>query len=62
MLKQDIEKYFKLSTTLSIQNMVLFDANGMIKKYGSVCDIMEDFYKTRIDYYGKRKEYLLSKY
>lgn len=32
-LKQDIEKYFKLSSTISMTNLVLFNKEGLIKKY-----------------------------
>jgi len=54
----DIEKLFKLSTSLSISNMHLFDANDKLKKYARVEDIIDDYYVTRLELYKKRKAYL----
>ncbi|CAK64327.1 unnamed protein product (macronuclear) [Paramecium tetraurelia] len=59
-LKNPLE-YFKLSTPASCSNMVLFDSNNKIKKYECVSDIMEEFYQVRLQFYHKRKEYLVSK-
>lgn len=53
--------YFKLISAANISNMVLFDSENRIKKYENVKQIMEDFYTVRLDFYEKRKEYLLSK-
>ena len=58
---EDLLKIFKLSTTLSISNMVLFDSNNKIKKYNNVEEIFDEFYKVRLEYYEKRKNYLLNK-
>lgn len=46
----------KLSTSLSISNMVCFDAEGKIKKYSTPLDIIRDFYFVRLKYYAARKE------
>ena len=55
-----IEKMLKLTTTLSISNMHMFDANCRLHKYGSVDEIINDgFYMTRIQTYAKRKTALL---
>ena len=54
-------KVFKLSTTVSTSNMVLFDSSSKIKKYANVNEIINDFYTVRLDLYTKRKEYLLDK-
>lgn len=56
-----IEKKFKLASALGTSNMVLFNKDGKLKKYGSVTEIMEEFYNLRLDYYEKRKEYILSR-
>lgn len=40
--------------------MVLFNEDGIITKYNNVKEILEQFYKIRLEYYAKRKEYLLS--
>ena len=57
----ELVKIFKLSTTISTTNMVLFDSKNKIKKYANVNDIMDEFYEVRLQYYEKRKEYLLAK-
>jgi len=49
----------KLSTTISISNMHLFDGEGRIKKYGSPEEILNEFYPLRLKYYEKRKQYLV---
>lgn len=38
--------------------MVLFDANGCLKKYDTVEEILRDFYTVRLRFYEKRKNYL----
>ena len=42
--------------------MTCFDKNDNIKKYDSVNDIIEEFCSVRLEYYIKRKEYLLKQY
>lgn len=37
---------------------VLFDANGCIKRYDCVEDILKEFFELRLTYYQKRKDYL----
>jgi DNA topoisomerase-2 len=49
----------KLSTTLSISNMNLFDADEHLKKYTEIHDIMEEFYDVRYATYEKRKVHQL---
>ena len=48
-------KFFKLESSLSTSNMVLFDPQGRIKKYESVQDILRDFFDVRLRLYQKRK-------
>jgi hypothetical protein len=36
--KNGIEKFFKLSTSVSIANMHLFDSNCVLKKYATITD------------------------
>ena len=55
----DVEKVLKLSTTLSISNMNLFDADEHLKKYTEIHDIMEEFYDVRYATYEKRKVHQL---
>nr|XP_043611251.1 DNA topoisomerase 2 [Erigeron canadensis] len=57
--QEGLLKKFKLTTTLSTSNMHLFDANGVIKKYDTPEQILEDFFHLRLDFYEKRKTALL---
>lgn len=49
---------FKLTQSVSLSNMVLFDAQNRIKKYDSVNEIMMDFFEVRLEFYQKRKDNL----
>jgi DNA topoisomerase-2 len=40
--------------------MHLFDSQDQLKKYGSVRDIVRDYYATRLALYGKRKTHQLA--
>jgi len=53
----DLEKYLKLNTSISLTNMTLFNSAGKLLKYESVYDIIEEFYNHRIEIYTKRKDY-----
>jgi len=50
---------FKLTGKIHTTNMNMFDELGRILKYEDPADIMKSFFGTRLDYYGKRKVYLL---
>ena len=54
-----LEKLLKLYSTNSTTNMNLFNSEDKLKKYGSVSDIIDDFYGVRLEYYGMRKAYLI---
>jgi len=54
-----IEKLLKLFTTISTTNMHMFNSDFKLHKYTRVEEIIEDFYKIRLDIYGKRKAYLV---
>ncbi|GAB7366207.1 hypothetical protein MBLNU230_g7767t1 [Neophaeotheca triangularis] len=54
-----LEDMFKLSKTMATTNLVAFDRHGRIHKYATVLDIMEEFYHIRLEYYQKRKAYML---
>lgn len=56
-----VEQAFKLSSSISETNMVLFDSEGKIQKYKTPVHIMEEFATTRMKYYKIRKEYLIHK-
>ena len=53
------EKVFKLTNKISTTNMVMYDANGFLKKYDDVNHILEDYFNVRIAFYQKRKDYQL---
>ena len=56
-----IIKKFKLQTSISASNKVLFDENQHIHKYASEGDIMKQWYGLREDLYVKRKAHQLAK-
>merc|ERR1740123_583505 len=59
--QQGLEKLFKLKTSVSLSNMVLFDAQGKIGKYSSALDIIKEFCVLRLKMYEERKKYLVAK-
>ena len=50
------------SDSLSTSNMVLFNSEGKLKRYRNTQEIMEEFIKTRLLCYGKRKAHSLQMY
>lgn len=50
---------FKLTGKMSTSNMNVFDEQNRIIKFDSAERILEYFYNVRLDFYVKRKEYLL---
>lgn len=50
-----VEKMLKLTTTVSTTNMHMFNHESKLHKYGSVEEIIEDFFQVRMNVYGKRK-------
>lgn len=57
----NVMKKLKLLGSISISNFVCFDKNSNIKKYSRPEEIIRDFYVYRLEYYSKRKEYLIKK-
>ncbi|KAH7527866.1 hypothetical protein FEM48_Zijuj05G0012000 [Ziziphus jujuba var. spinosa] len=57
--QEGLLKKFKLTTTISTSNMHLFDAKGVIKKYDTPEQILEEFFHLRLEFYEKRKQVLL---
>ena len=55
-----LEKVLGLYTTQSTTNMNLFDSKEKLKKYGSVEEIIDDYCVVRLEYYTKRKEYMIA--
>lgn len=54
----ELEKKFKLTSPISVGNLVTFDRTGRIHKYNDPLSILKDFYDVRLEYYHKRKEQL----
>jgi len=54
-----LEKMFHLRKNVSISNMHLYNYNGTITRYDNVNDIINEFYKVRLELYQKRKDYKL---
>ena len=50
------EKMLQLNTTWHTTNMVCFSPESMIKRYGTVGDMMEDYYQVRLKGYETRKD------
>ena len=57
--QNEFEKLFKLTSKISTTNMVMYNDKGSLIKYENVNDILETFFRVRLDYYHKRKEYQL---
>lgn len=55
-------KFFKLQGSLSIGSMVLFDYQGVLRKYDSPEAILKEFFEVRKDFYYRRKKYLEGKF
>lgn len=56
--EQGLLEFFKLTSKINTSNMMCFDFDGKIKKYGSPEEIIEEFYPMRLTYYQKRKDFL----
>ncbi|CAD7955077.1 unnamed protein product [Amoebophrya sp. A120] len=54
-------KYFGLSSSLATSNMMGFNKEHKIYKYDSPLDIVKEFCGFRVEFYQKRKKYLLDK-
>ena len=53
---------FKLISTVSSSNMVAFDPHGKIKRYATATEMIQDYYFVRLDYYQRRKSYMVKEY
>jgi DNA topoisomerase-2 len=60
--KKEIYKYLNLVTTISTENMNLYDHRGNLKHYYNIGEIINDFYEMRYEIYDKRKQFLTDKY
>lgn len=58
---ENIWKSLKMESYITFSNMHLFDENKKIMKYDSQYDIIDNYYKVRLDHYDKRKKFQLNK-
>jgi DNA topoisomerase-2 len=56
-----LDKELKLTKSFNINNMYLFDDNLVPIKYKTSTDILLDFCDIRLEFYGKRRDYLINK-
>lgn len=61
MEETDLYNLFELVSTINMSNMHLFAPNGKIKKYDTQYDIIDDYYEVRLDFYEKRRMFLINK-
>ena len=57
-----IYKEFKLTKSINLTNMVLYNKDFVLTRYDSPLDIIKEFYNVRLVYYSKRKDYMINKY
>jgi len=60
MSEAEILKTFKLHTTISCNNFVLFNSERKVKRYSNPKEIMQEHYQLRYELYQKRKEYMVA--
>eukprot|EP00927_Polykrikos_kofoidii_P048835 TRINITY_DN43028_c0_g1_i1.p1 TRINITY_DN43028_c0_g1~~TRINITY_DN43028_c0_g1_i1.p1 ORF type:complete len:1283 (-),score=282.07 TRINITY_DN43028_c0_g1_i1:225-4019(-) len=58
---EGFEKSLKLRSTMPTSNIVFFDAEGKIKKYPNVKEVLTDFAELRLKYYQKRKDFQMER-
>ena len=58
-VEDDPHKIFKLQTTLATSCMVLFDSNGVLRRFDSELSILREFFDVRMNLYEKRKKYMV---
>lgn len=56
-----LEKELKLCKTFSTNNMYVFDDNLLPTRYANPNDLLLDFYDIRLEFYTKRREWLIKK-
>ncbi|KAI9840189.1 MAG: DNA topoisomerase 2 [Sclerophora amabilis] len=59
-LEEGLEEKFKLSKSIATSNLVAFNEEGRLHKYGDVKEILWEFYWYRLKLYQKRKLHQLS--
>ncbi|XP_076055867.1 DNA topoisomerase 2 isoform X2 [Oratosquilla oratoria] len=57
--EEGLHKLLKLQSTIGLTTMVVFDACGVLRRYDTVEQIMQEFFTLRMKFYGLRKNYLV---
>ncbi len=57
----EFESKFKLASTFKTTNMVAFDTKGVLRKFASVGEILEEFFGERRRMYGVRKDHEMAR-
>ncbi|KAI1728634.1 DNA gyrase/topoisomerase IV, subunit A domain-containing protein [Ditylenchus destructor] len=57
--RQGLHNVFKLQNVINTSNMVLFDSNGVLRKFNSPEEICQEFFETRKKIYIERKRWLV---
>ncbi|XP_063685282.1 DNA topoisomerase 2-alpha-like isoform X2 [Bolinopsis microptera] len=60
--REGIHTKLKLTSAINLTNMVMHDQHGVLRKYESPKEVMEDFYPARLAIYVKRKDFLVGKF
>jgi DNA topoisomerase-2 len=58
-LKEDLVKKLRLTSNISLKNMVLFNKDGTLTRYDSPEQILIEFFGVRLRFYTLRKESLI---
>ncbi|KAG4927304.1 hypothetical protein JHK85_053790 [Glycine max] len=59
-MQEGLLKKFKLTSSISKNNMHLFDTKGKIKKYDNSEQILQEFFPLQLEYYERRKNHILN--
>lgn len=57
-----LKRYFRLTKAYGLTNYVLLDEDNRPVKFETIGELLESFYKIRLGYYVKRKEYHVAEY
>jgi DNA topoisomerase-2 len=55
----NLYKFLKLYKTIKLSNLTLYDTNNILKTYQNIEEICNEFYKFRLEFYEKRRLYLI---
>jgi DNA topoisomerase-2 len=60
--KLGLEAKLHLHSTISLDNMHLFDRDGRLRHYRTPLEIIEEFYPVRLEHYTRRRQLLLQQH